>query len=250
VSEEELDAAQIGAELEEVGGKGVTEDVRRGGLGETGLLRRESQGIAHRLARDASMAVVAGKQERPCGTAASPVRAELGQQPWAERHVALASPLAVPDANQHSCAVDVVDAQGSGLADAQSCRVERHDQSPVLRGRQSGEDPLDLGGGEDDGGLGDHAQMRDARDFVATPQRPAEQGDESGGVHVDGARALVLANSKVFQVGTDVGHRQLQGRASKEPNEPPAAASVRGEGVGGACPAEPDRDTASSRWDP
>ena len=71
--------------------------------------------------------------EEPLGRAGRlPVLAEDREQPGREHHVAVLAPLGLADADDHPLAVDVVDAQGHDLGDAQPGGVGGHEDGAVL----------------------------------------------------------------------------------------------------------------------
>ena len=148
--EQDLDGADVGAGLEQVGGEAVPQGVDGDVLAQPGGAGGLDADPVHRAGGDGAARDVAG--EEPVGRAGGlPVVAEQGQQPRREHHVAVPAALALADAEDHALAVDVLDAQGDDLGDPQAGGVGGHEDGAVLEADDGGEEAGHLLEAEDDG---------------------------------------------------------------------------------------------------
>jgi hypothetical protein len=131
VSEEDLNGADVGASFEEVGGEAMAEGMGGDVLVEAGGLGGAGADVADGLLDEGTAGDVAG-EEPFFGLSGFPILAEDGQEPGREHDVAVLATLALADADDHTFAVDVVDAEGGDLGDAESSGVGGHEQGTVL----------------------------------------------------------------------------------------------------------------------
>src|SRR6476646_11043485 len=137
VAEHLLDAAQVAAALEQVGGERVPQRVRRDVLGDPGLAGVLADELEHRLAGDALAAVVEEKNVaalEPAQVRAAALEVDPGRLGGAlsHRHDPLLRALAGA-ADDALGQVDVGDAQRDELGDAQAGAVEQLEHRPVAQ---------------------------------------------------------------------------------------------------------------------
>ncbi len=132
MTEQNLNDPQISTGIEQVGGKGVTQDVRTDVFLARDLLAQSlkdlpNSGLVHRNFR-----LLARKQ--PIGwLSPAPVDPEQLEKLGREHDLARKSALAFSDVNDHTLAIDVADLELLRFGATQSRAVERCDECTVLR---------------------------------------------------------------------------------------------------------------------
>ncbi|XXZ00716.1 hypothetical protein WME73_35765 [Sorangium sp. So ce302] len=185
MAEQGLDDADVGAELEQVGGEAVPQHVRGDALVQLAAPRRLAQRVAHRLVRDDRALLATREQLRSSGSLRPPVDAQRGQHGGAEHHVPITPELAIADVDEVALAVDVLDPQRADLIDPQTGAVRRQDDRALLDRADRVEQRLDLGAAEDRRQLLGYLRPGDRDGDLRTPER--------GGVEeLDRRHVLVL----------------------------------------------------------
>jgi hypothetical protein len=199
MTEQHLDDADIGARLQQMGGKAVPQSMHRDRLAQPGAADRGPAsllqgGDTHRLP-----GVAAGEQPAP-GPRQAPVGAQDRQQLRREHHVAVLAALALLDADQHPAAVDRPRLQPGDLAGAQACTVGRGQGGAVAQAGNRFEEAHDLVGAEHHRQPLRLARRDDALDRVAPPQRGAVEEPQGAHGLVD-VRPRALLADQVQLVG-------------------------------------------------
>jgi hypothetical protein len=134
MTQQNLDRAQIGASLQEVGRIAVPQRVRRDVLGDAGLLGGLPTGFPGCLGGDGDVRPPvphgAGKQIR-LGLHPAPINAKRLQEFLAQRHIAITIAFAVADVDHHAFAVDIGDLQAAQFRATHASGVQRHEHSAV-----------------------------------------------------------------------------------------------------------------------
>jgi len=187
VSEEHLDDADIGAELEEVSGEAVAQDVGSDTLLQTGLVGGLVQVVAHGVDADGAAGLLAGKQLGAAGPGGDPVAAEHEENALGQRHVPIAAAFrGVADVQEHALTVDIGDTKGAHLADAQSGAVRRHDDGAVHGLLEGLENAIDLGAAQDVGEGGANLGVRDRDGDLGSLEGGAVEEAEGGDGDLEG----------------------------------------------------------------
>ena len=173
---------------------------------------RAPASLSHRARGDRSIRQFTREEE--LGRAVRlPVRAEDREQSGREHRVAVLPTLGLAEANDHPPAVDVVDAQGHDLGDAEPGGVSGHEDGTVLEAGDRLEELSDLAGAQDDGELplrlgGDNVIHDPFLAQGATVEEP--QGGNGLAVIALGGGLLLLLD-KEEKIGPDVGCPQALG---------------------------------------
>jgi hypothetical protein len=122
MAKQQLDGTEIGAGLEQMNGKCMTQGVRRDRFGDAGLVPHGPAGVLHRGGRDRLTGQIAGEQPL-LRTNGAVVVSEDVQQPGREHHVAVFPPFALLHADGHALAVDRGGRQADRLRNPQTCGV-------------------------------------------------------------------------------------------------------------------------------
>jgi hypothetical protein len=238
VAEHLLDAAEVGAALQQVRGERVAEEVRVDPLGvEPGLRRQapedeERAGPCERsaLGVEEELGPVAAVEVRP---PAAEVAAQRLDRLAAERDDALLVPL--PHATDRATLeVDAAPLEADRLADAQARAVQELDeravaQAPRRRAVRRVDQALDLAEGEGAGEAAPAARQVDLRRGVVGP---LAEGDE---VTVEAARrrgtprdraGRLAAGAEVGEPRLDVGRARGRRRSAEMPGEVGQVAAV------------------------
>ena len=131
--EQKLNRAQVGAGLEEMNSKRVTECVWGNPLGKVRASGGDLASVADGVGSDRRPRAVAREEPVP-GPVHLPPLAEDRQQLRREHHVAVLPALAVRDAQNHAAAVDGGHGEADGLGDAQAGGVARGQDGVMLGG--------------------------------------------------------------------------------------------------------------------
>ena len=265
VSKQELDHAQVGAMVEQMGGEGVAQGVRRqrrvdarvqGVALEQGPEHLPRHAGRHALVRLAAalgdeqeIAVAAAQNQRPGLLRIAP---QPEGRLLAERHQPVLAALAADDAHHRIRKAEMHGLERHQFAHAQAAGVDEFEHGAVPqpeRGFQvwRQQQGLDLGLAQ---GLGPARLLARAleleRGVVAAPvltQRPAEIAPQRGEPAV--GRSSLAARETGGEIGHDVGLRGLQqARPSgmRQPaREQAEIAAVSGQGVGGQAVFQPQR---------
>src|SRR5260370_28486573 len=178
-----LDQHQIGAGIEQVGGKTVPQAVRGGTGGQAGLNAGAVKNTPRRIERDRAGRCGAGKQpDARLGQA--PVGTQHFEQAWRQDGQASLTALAGANVNDHALRIDVLDTQVADLAQTQAGGVARHEQSANLGLAKGSEESAQFGDGH---GLSQRAGLTlgegNAADFPGAAEGDAIEELE-GGVHL------------------------------------------------------------------
>src|ERR1700739_902307 len=128
MAHQQLNRAQVSAGFEQVRRKAVPQCVRMDLLLESGVRGRDVAGVPDGLVRDglvyAALARGAG-EEGSARLLPSPPTARLFEQLRRERHIAVASALALADVDHHALAVDVFDLDPRRFSPAYAGGIEQ-----------------------------------------------------------------------------------------------------------------------------
>src|ERR1017187_10167997 len=139
VAEENLDGAQVGAGLQQMGRKAVTKGMRMKRFANAGAFSSFATGVPAYPGTDrivGGMPLAAWKQ--PCNRFAGQPAIMLSQfveQMGAEHHVAVLAARAVMNMEDHALAIDIGEFQACQLGPPYSGGIERHQNGAVKRVR-------------------------------------------------------------------------------------------------------------------
>lgn len=170
MAEKYLDGSYIGAGLEQMGGKGMSQDMGSDTFFNFGQFDSFLKGSTDRGGADGMTGVVSGKEPWFGRTNFSPVLAQENQKPLTEHNVSVPAPFSVPDMNQASGTVNVTDFEGTGFRDTHSGAVGGHQHSPVFYGFDGIEEPHRLSSAENIRQGPGNSGVWNVDDFFGTPK--------------------------------------------------------------------------------
>jgi hypothetical protein len=132
VAEQRLDDANVGAALQQVGGKAVPQSMYGDALAEARCGTCRAAGGMQHNGVDRMAGITPGKQpvRRP---RQAPIGAQDAEKLRRQHDVAITTALALLDADDHAAAVDVGDPEARRFGSAQSGRIRRGQRGPTFR---------------------------------------------------------------------------------------------------------------------
>jgi len=233
VTEEHLDDADVGAELEEVGSEAVAQDVRCDGLLEACAEGGLVQVVANGVDADAVSRLLSREELGSAGPASDPVATEDEQDALGQGDESVLTALCAADVEEHALGVDVGDAEGADLADAESGAVGGHDDGAVLWLIEGGEEGVDLGAAEDVGESGLDLWIGDGEGDVGALEGIGEEEAEGGDTDLEGGVADAVVDEAVNEKLLDLALAQPLGLVLVIAKEEAGVTEVLGAGLFG-----------------
>jgi hypothetical protein len=175
--------------------------------------------------------------EEPIGRSFGlPIEAEQVEEAGREHDVAVLAALALLDVDDHTFAVDVIDAERGDLGDAEAGGVGGHEQGTMLDRSDGGEDAGDLILAEDDGELLGDLGATDAGHDALTLEGDLVEEAEGGDGLVVVAPGDVAFLDEVEEVGSDLVGPEGVGRTLEVFGEGGNALGVDLDGLGCEIP--------------
>ena len=206
VAEEGLDAAEVGAVVEEVGGEAVAEFVRGDVDGEAGVFPVFVDDVGECLGGDA--AAEFAEEERAFVDGGFEAVALYGFEGVAADRAEAFFAAFADDADGFGVGVEVVDVEAGEFAEAHACGVEHFEDGGIAfgcpggslfvlgQGQGQGEHGLDLSDGEDDREFFFLFRDLDVEEGVVIPGaamvEPLVEAAKGGEVEADGGAAFLL----------------------------------------------------------
>ena len=148
VAEEQLDRAQVGAGLQQMGGEAMAQRMRMQRLVDAGALGGFTTGVPDDLVADGVIGgVPAAAGEQPNGRFAGQpaiMGAQFVEQMGAEHDVAVLAAFAVLDMHHHARRVDIGEFEGRTLGATHACAIEGHENGAVEGDRRGVDQAGDL----------------------------------------------------------------------------------------------------------
>src|SRR5246127_1053930 len=191
VTEQNLDDANVGLLLQEMGGKAVPQGMNTDTFGDAGTPRGQANDAVE-LARTGMLPAVAGKQ--PGLTGRHPSLLARGAPPFAqqlekvgrENDIPILLPLALFDPDDHPVAVDVGVLERYDLRGSQAGGISQAQERLVLDVCRRGEQPTDLFRAQNNGRAARLAGRDDFLGQIAALQRDLEEEPQGRGSDVGG----------------------------------------------------------------
>jgi hypothetical protein len=217
MAQQGLDEYQVGAGVEQVGGKAMPQRVWRAVLaGQAGPGAGPTKDAAYRSGGNGACGVPA--REKPGrGPVDKPVAAEDGEQAGREHGETILAAFAVADPQDHALRINVRDVEVAGLADTQSRRIAGHEHGTILGRFQGIEQGGQFLGGKN---LWQSATRTpghgEVRDHAGLLQRDNVKKLQGGANLPIGVMAAVLNLDVMQQELANLGFPQFCGRALEE----------------------------------
>src|SRR5215472_5310115 len=191
VSEQNLDDADIGLLLQEVGGKAVPQRMNADTLGDAGTPGRQANDPMH-LAGTRMPPAVAGKQPGLTGKHPSllardaPPFAQYLEQDGRENDVAILLALALFDPDDHPVTIDIGELERYDLRGSQAGGIGQAQERLVLDVYRRGEQPTDLFRAQNNGQAARLAGRDELLGKIVALERDLEEEPQGSGTDVDG----------------------------------------------------------------
>ena len=143
MTEQDLDDPDVGAALQQVGGKAMPKRVGRHRLADPGTLPCDAASRLKSAAAHMIAGLLARKQPR-ARPRPLPIGAQDLQEPRRQHRVTIPATLAALDVDQHPFAVDRADLQAHDLADAQARRISGRQRNTIAQSRNRLQETRDL----------------------------------------------------------------------------------------------------------
>src|SRR5215469_4700011 len=135
VSEPDLDGAQVGSRVQQMGGTTVPETVWRQVFADAGLLGGLATSQPDDVGGDGDVGAFAGDgagKQVGLGLPPAPVEAQAFQQFRTQGHIAVAAALALVNADHHALTVDVTDLETAKFGTSHGGGIQGHEQGAVI----------------------------------------------------------------------------------------------------------------------
>src|SRR5215469_9044169 len=135
VSEPDLDGAQVGSRVQQMGGTTVPETVWRQVFADAGLLGGLATSQPDDVGGDGDVGAFAGDgagKQVGLGLPPAPVEAQAFQQFRTQGHIAVAAALALVNADDHALTVDVTDLETAKFGASHGGGIQGHEQGTVI----------------------------------------------------------------------------------------------------------------------
>src|SRR5436305_7894906 len=191
VSEQNLDDADIGFLLQEVGGKAVPQRMNADALGDAGTPRCQANDPMQ-LARTRMLPAVAGKQPGLTGRHPSlfarnaPPFAQYLEKDGRENDIPILFALALFDPDDHPVTIDIGELERHDLRGSQAGGISQAQDRLVLDVYRRSEQPTDLFRAENNGQAARLAGRDEFLGKIVALQRDLEEEPQGSGTDVDG----------------------------------------------------------------